>query len=98
MPASVQLVLKSDGMEVIVEFQDVNSMLQGHMPGEGAERTHLEMETPSCLKQGLGMFTCKASGTLRGLKVFLRPRGASAAGHRTDLRPGAVPGASHSRL
>lgn len=53
-------------------------MLQGHMPGEGAEGTHLEMGDSFLLEAGLAMFTCKASGTLRGLKVFLPPQGASA--------------------
>jgi len=53
-------------------------MLQGHMPGEGAEGNHLEMENFFLLEAGLGMFTCRASGTLRGLKVFLPPQGASA--------------------
>ena len=53
-------------------------MLQGHMPGEGAEGNHLEMENSFLLEAGLGMFICRASGTLRGLKVFLPSQGASA--------------------
>lgn len=54
MPASVQLVLKSDGMKSLWNSK-MDSMLQGHMPGEGAEGTHLEMgDSTSLLEAGLG--------------------------------------------